>query len=97
MPVCVSDASYNVLFVFSICLVIIFLALSAYSYDGFNKTENNIITPQQARQAKIFNMVGIIIACLGIAVMFLLFFGFRHKLVGVYAKVSPGPTNVPAF
>ena len=83
MVTCVSEGSYNVLFILALAICIIMILISAYFYDRFSKMERGVVTPESIRNAKNMAMISLIVIIISIAVLFLLFFGFQKRMVGV--------------
>lgn len=94
MPSCVSEGSYNLLFIVSIVLSILFLLSTAFYYDKFSKASTNRLTQKDAVISKNVTIMSMIIAILGMAVLLILYFGFQKRLVGVYTTV-PGSQAMP--
>ena len=59
------------------------ILISAYFYDRFNKMERGVTSPQSIQNAKNMAMISLIVIIISIAVLFLLFFGFQKRMVGV--------------
>ncbi len=101
MSACVSESSYTILFISAIVVTVLMLVGSAYFYDNFNKADTNRLTEENARMAKNISMISIIISVIAIALLFILFFGFSKRLVGVYATLPSAPQyqsplNIPS-
>lgn len=84
MANCVSEGSYNILFIMAIIAALFFLLSSAYYYDRFNKASTGRLSGSDAITSKNMTMFSMIIATLSIALFFILYFGFSKRLVGVY-------------
>nr|QBK86570.1 MAG: uncharacterized protein LCMAC102_03650 [Marseillevirus LCMAC102] len=76
----ISEDSYNVLFISAVIISILFLFSTAYYYDRFSKAETNRLTEKNAAIAKNVAILGLIIAVIMIALLFVLYFGFRKRL-----------------
>ena len=66
------------------------LLLSAYFYDRFDKAATDRLNEEGALTARNISMVSIVIVIIAIMVLFLLYFGFQTRMVGVSARVTPG-------
>jgi len=84
MPSCVTEGSYNLLFIVAIIVSVLFLISTAYYYDKFSKATTNRLTENQANIAKNMTMISLIVALFSIAILFLFYFGFQTRMVGVY-------------
>jgi len=100
MVTCVSEGSYNVLFIMALAICITMILISAYFYDRFSKMERGITSTQSIQNAKNISMISLIVIIIAIAILFLLFFGFQTRMVGVsvYTPTSSvrqvGPNQV---
>ncbi len=83
MVTCVSEGSYNILFILALAICIIMILISAYFYDRFSKMERGVTSEASIRNAKNMAMISLIVIIISIAVLFLLFFGFQKRMVGV--------------
>jgi heme/copper-type cytochrome/quinol oxidase subunit 2 len=83
MVTCVSEGSYNVLFIMALAICITMILISAYFYDRFSKMERGVTSEQSIRNAKNMAMIALIVIIISIAVLFLIFFGFQKRMVGV--------------
>lgn len=83
MVTCVSEGSYNILFIMALAICITMILISAYFYDRFSKMERGITSEQSIRNAKNMAMISLIVIIIAIAVLFLMFFGFQKRMVGV--------------
>ena len=88
MPSCVSESSYNILFICALVVIVLMLLSSAYFYDKFNKAETDRLTSKDTKVAKTMSMLSLVISVIGIAILFALFFGFKKRLTGVQVKVG---------
>jgi hypothetical protein len=59
------------------------ILISAYFYDRFSKMERGITSEQSIRNSKNMAMIALIVIIISIAVLFLIFFGFQKRMVGV--------------
>ena len=59
------------------------ILISAYFYDRFSKMERGVTSEQSIRNAKNMAMIALIVIIISIAVLFLIFFGFQKRMVGV--------------
>lgn len=92
MPACVSETSYYLIFVVALIIGVALIAGSAYSYDRFKNFREK---PDEADNDKLHTATNVsilflVLGLLGIMTLFILFFGFQKRLVGVYTT-----TNVP--
>ena len=94
MPTCVSEGSYNVLFIIAIVACVLFLLGSAYFYDRFKKAETDRLSSHDAYVSKSLAMVSMVVTAIFIALFFILYFGFQKRLVGVFATPHQTPTPV---
>ncbi len=94
MPPCVTEGSYNILFIVAIVVCVLFLLSTAFYYDKFSKASTNRLTQEDSAIAKNISILSLIIAILGIALLFSLYFGFQKRLVGVYTTI-PRTHTVP--
>ena len=94
MPTCVSEGSHTALFVGAIITSILMLIISAFFYDRSKKVEDKLNTPRQDSQAKNISLAAMILSVMAIAGIFTIYFGFRKRLVGVYAPVPTIPPPV---
>lgn len=94
MPPCVTEGSYNVLFIVAVIVSVLFLLSTAFYYDKFSKASTNRLTSEDAAIAKNMTVISMIVAILSIALLFILYFGFQKRLVGVYTTL-PGTQAVP--
>jgi len=83
MPNCVTEGSHNILFIIAVIVSVLFLLSTAFYYDRFNKAATNRLSENDAAIAKNMAIVSLIVAILSIAVLFILYFGFRKRLMGV--------------
>ena len=83
MVTCVSEGSYNILFIMALAICITMVLISAYFYDRFSKMERGITSEQSIRNSKNMAMIALIVIIIAIAVLFLMFFGFQKRMVGV--------------
>lgn len=86
MHKCVKESSHNILFVVSIVVALVFLISSAYYYDKLNKAAASDLTPKEADVAKYMAMMSMLIAIAVIALLFILYFVERERLVGVHVQ-----------
>ncbi len=84
---CISEGSYNILFICAVIISVLFLFSTAYYYDRFSKAETNRLTEKNAAIAKNVAILGLIFTVMIIALLFVLYFGFRKRLLGVYKTV----------
>jgi len=94
MPSCVTEGSYNVLFIVAVVVAVLFLLSTAFYYDRFSKASTNRLTQEDAAVAKNMTILSLIVAILCIALLFILYFGFQKRLVGVYTTL-PGTHAAP--
>ena len=88
MVTCVSEGSYNVLFIMALAICIVLVLISAYFYDRFSKIERGVYSEESIRNAKNMAMLALIIIIISIAILFMLFFGFQKRMVGVSAHIA---------
>jgi len=65
----------------AVCITMILI--SAYFYDRFSKMERGIASEQSIRNSKNMAMIALIAIIIFMAVLFLMFFGFQKRMVGV--------------
>lgn len=88
MPTCVSEGSYTTLFIFGVVACVLMLISSAYYYDQFNKASNNQLTATQFVNRKNYALGFVILGIIALTSLLVVFFGFRTRLIGVYASTS---------
>lgn len=96
MPSCVTEGSYNVLFIVAVIVAVLFLLSTAFYYDRFSKASTNRLTQEDSAIAKSMTILSLVVAILCIALLFILYFGFQKRLVGVYTTL-PGTHAAPAL
>lgn len=98
MPSCVSETSYYILFATAILISIMLLISSAYFYDALkNYKEKPEDVKKDKRQVPInMSMVFFGAGLLSIVVLFVLFFAFQKRFLGVYTtkKIPVTKQNV---
>lgn len=88
MAHCVSEGSYNILFILAVIVCLLMLGGMAYSYDKFKKASMNQLSEMEAGLSMNISLIGIILSILFILIFFILFFLFQKRLVGVYAPLK---------
>jgi|688.fasta_scaffold06067_14 formate hydrogenlyase subunit 3/multisubunit Na+/H+ antiporter MnhD subunit len=77
---CVSNESYIIIFIISIVAMICFLLYTVYTYDRFNKATIDVLDKRQANTSRNIAAVGMSVSIVFICVLFIIFFGFTHKI-----------------
>ena len=90
MTACVSETSYYLIFASALVVSVLLLISSAFSYDKFKHYNVN---PEDATDKGLNSAVNISIAffiagLLSVSTLFVLFFGFQKRLLGVSTTVS---------
>ena len=88
MPVCIAEGSYNALFITAVITAVLFILTAAFSYDRLNKVSTNQLTDDQVTIGKHISMVSIVFAVIAFGIFFVLFFGFKKRLMGVYTTTT---------
>lgn len=88
MPACVSEGSYNTIFVVATIIVILLLLLSSYVYDRFNKASKNELSSSQFNMSKNIALGSMILGIFALTVLIVVFFGFRTRMIGVYSTTN---------
>ena len=84
MSSCVTEGSYNLIFIISIIISVLFLFSTAFYYDRFNRASTNRLSVNDIAIAKTMTLLSLIISIISIAILFILFFGFRKRVIGLY-------------
>lgn len=95
MPTCVTEGSYNILFITAVVVGMIFLVSNAYFYDKFNKSTTNRLSQKESDMAKNISVFTLIVSILALAVLFVLFFAYNKRMVGVYTTVPSSMAMSP--
>lgn len=93
MPTCVTEGSYNILFITAVVIGMIFLISNAYFYDKFNKSTTNRLSQKESDMAKNISIFTLIASIIALAVLFVLFFAYNKRMVGVYTSVPASMTR----
>lgn len=83
MSTCISEGSYNVLFIISIIGGLIFILGSAFYYDRFTKISTKTLTDEQISTARNATFLFMILATLIVLTLFVAYFGFQKRVVSV--------------
>jgi heme/copper-type cytochrome/quinol oxidase subunit 2 len=90
MPTCVTEGSYNILFIVGICISLGFLVSSAYFYNQFSKASNDQLTHRSSEIGKNISIFALVGASLALALLFIMYFAFSQRMVGVYTQAPLG-------
>ena len=90
MTPCVTETSYYLIFATALVVSMLLLIVCAYSYDKF-KTYTE--TPDEATDKNLNSAINIslsffVAGILGILTLFVMFFGFQTRMVGVHTTIS---------
>ena len=83
-----TEGSYNVHFITAVTADGLFLLRTAFYYDKFNKATTNRLAEKDAAIAKNMTILSLIVAILSIALLFILYFGFQKRQVGIYTTIT---------
>jgi heme/copper-type cytochrome/quinol oxidase subunit 2 len=92
MTVCVSESSYYAIFITSIVISFVLIFSNAYSYTRFNNYKNDIntATASSLGGSGTMSLITLLLGVIGLVIVFVMFFGFTERLVGVSANVNVG-------
>ena len=88
MEHCVSESSYNVLFICAVVIAVFLLILSAYAWDKFNKASEKRLPTKSAQDGKTISLISLIISIIAIGLLIVLFFVYQKKLVTYMQKIN---------
>ena len=94
MVTCVSESSYNIMFVMALIICIVLIFISAYFYNKFNKMEQEPASPESIRNGRTMAIISLVVIAIFIALLFL-FFCLRDKMGAKLvhpANLAPSPS-----
>ncbi len=77
---CVSQGSYNVLFIVAVVVTLFLMVGSIFVWDRFGRSQVRRLTPKEAEDAKIASIASLIISVISLIVLLILFFGYQQKI-----------------
>jgi len=95
MPACVSEMSYYIMFVIALLTGVILILASVYFYDRFKNYRNDSdnITKESLDRSSNVSFLFLFLGLFAVMTLFILFFGFQKRLVGVYTSVHVPDTH----
>ena len=77
---CVSQGSYNILFILAVVITLFLMIGSIFVWDRFSKGQSRKLTTKEAEDAKIASIAALIISVIALITLLILFFGYQQKI-----------------
>ena len=90
MTACVTETSYYLIFAVSLLISLMFLISCAYNFDRLRnfKEEPTRVTNGNLTRTSNITLGFFISGVIGLITLFVLFFGFQKRLLGVYTTTA---------
>ena len=84
MSKCVEEKYYTTMFIVATMTAALMLLGSAYYYDVTNKVASKQLTTKEAKVTKYITIMSVLISIFMIALLFIIYFGIRERLVTLH-------------
>lgn len=89
VPECVTQGSYNIVFIAAVIMGLLLLIISSYNWDKLNKAEKEKLSKLEAGAGITIDAIGVLVAVVAILILVILYFNFQKKINPLWQKYKP--------